>query len=333
MKKIDCHYSLENRSNTVKMSVEVYLEDLLPFCKPRLTKEALKKRLNEDYDFKLSLAKAYALKHKLGNGTTMKIGGDTYRNENLYFWDAQNEEIVEPFTEIDDYGSVPPRFVVGDGYFNPNEWVDEVEHNTYVFPARPLINEMKAFAEKNPLKKKMNVTIYGVKYAVSYDPVEMKDKWDSCIIEACECGYNLLEVLPGDPSWRNTIVDDSPSSTAPSTAPLTPADAAPSSPGASAAPSAAPLTPAPAPLTPAPLTPSAALTLKEEPKLDSVVTAVLESFKQRAAAGQQKYGTTLDRTDLNTLDWIQHTQEELMDATLYLEKLKREFSHITRPSQ
>jgi len=308
MKKIDCHYSLENRSNTVKMSIEVYLEDLLPFCKP-LTEEELEQRI-EDNAFKLGLAKAYALKNKLANGATLKIGGNTYRNENLYFWDAQNEEIVEPFTEIDDYGSVPPRFVVGDGYFNPNEWVDQVEHNTYVFPARPLINEMKAFAEKNPQKKKMNVTIYGVKYAVSYDPVEMKDKWDSCIIEACECGYNLLEVLPGDPSWRNTIVDDSPSST-----PLKPA------------PSAAPLTPAP------PLTPAAALTLKEEPKLDSVVTAVLESFKQRAAAGQQKYGTTLDRTDLNTLDWIQHTQEELMDATLYLEKLKREFSHITHPSQ
>ena len=317
MKKIDSGNSLENRSNTVKMSVEVYLEDLLPFCKP-LTEEELEQRI-EDNAFKLGLAKAYALKNKLANGATLKIGGHTYRNENLYFWDAQNEEIVEPFTEIDDYGSVPPRFVVGDGYFNPNEWVDQVEHNTYVFPARPLINEMKAFAEKNPQKKKMNVTIYGVKYAVSYDPVEMKDKWDSCIIEACECGYNLLEVLPGDPSWRDTIVDDSPSTAAPSTAPLTPA-------AASAAPSAAPLTPAP-------LTPSAALTLKEEPKLDSVVTAVLESFKKRAAAGQQKYGTTLDRTDLNTLDWIQHTQEELMDATLYLEKLKREFSHITRPSQ
>lgn len=261
------------------MSVDVYLKDLLPLCKPRLTKEALKKRLNEDYDFKLSLAKAYALKHKLGNGTTMKIGGYVYRNQNLYFWDAQNEEIVEPFTEIDDYGSVPPRFVVGDGYFSPNDWISEVEHNTYVFPARPLINEMKAFAEKNPQKEKMNVTINGVKYVVSYNPIEMKDKWDSCIIQACEYAYKILEVFPGDPSWRDTIVDEP------------------------------------------------ALTT-EEPKLDSVVTAVLESFKQRAATGQKKYGTTLDRTDLKTLEWIQHMQEELMDATLYLEKLKREFKQV-----
>lgn len=57
--------------------------------------------------------------------------------------------------------------------------------------------------------------------------------------------------------------------------------------------------------------------------MDSVVSAVLEKFKQRSEVGQQKYGTTLDRTDLKFLDWVNHMQEELMDAILYLEKLKR----------
>jgi hypothetical protein len=61
----------------------------------------------------------------------------------------------------------------------------------------------------------------------------------------------------------------------------------------------------------------------EEPKLDSVVTSVINSFKQRAEFGQKKYGTNLDRTDLSILDWIQHAQEEHMDAILYLEKLKQ----------
>lgn len=56
---------------------------------------------------------------------------------------------------------------------------------------------------------------------------------------------------------------------------------------------------------------------------DSVVRAVVESFQQRSSIGQQKYGTTLDRTDLSFVDWVQHMQEELMDAILYLEKLKR----------
>ena len=59
------------------------------------------------------------------------------------------------------------------------------------------------------------------------------------------------------------------------------------------------------------------------PALDSVVRAVLNQFIQRAEFGKKKYGTDLDREDLSVLDWIQHAQEEHMDAILYLEKLKR----------
>lgn len=61
-----------------------------------------------------------------------------------------------------------------------------------------------------------------------------------------------------------------------------------------------------------------------EPKYDSVVTSVISAFQRRAEFGQKKYGTNLDRTDLSVLDWIQHAQEEHMDAILYLEKLKQE---------
>ena len=55
---------------------------------------------------------------------------------------------------------------------------------------------------------------------------------------------------------------------------------------------------------------------------DSIVASVIASFKQRSEFGQKKYGTNLDRTDLNFLQWVQHMQEELMDAILYLEKMK-----------
>lgn len=60
---------------------------------------------------------------------------------------------------------------------------------------------------------------------------------------------------------------------------------------------------------------------------DSVVRAVIEKFAQRSRVGKEKYGVTLDRTDLKTLDWIVHTQEELMDAILYLERLKRDVTN------
>lgn len=56
---------------------------------------------------------------------------------------------------------------------------------------------------------------------------------------------------------------------------------------------------------------------------DSIVKSVIESFKQRSETGILKYGKTLDRNDLTFLQWIQHAQEELMDAILYLEKLKK----------
>jgi hypothetical protein len=59
---------------------------------------------------------------------------------------------------------------------------------------------------------------------------------------------------------------------------------------------------------------------------DTIVQAVVQKFLQRSAVGVKKYGVTLDRKDLELLDWIQHAQEELMDGILYLEKLKRSFT-------
>ena len=57
---------------------------------------------------------------------------------------------------------------------------------------------------------------------------------------------------------------------------------------------------------------------------DSIVESVITQFKTRSQRGIDKYGVTLDRTDLSTLEWLIHLQEELMDATLYIEKLKQE---------
>lgn len=56
---------------------------------------------------------------------------------------------------------------------------------------------------------------------------------------------------------------------------------------------------------------------------DTIVESVIEQFKQRSEVGIKKYNTTLDRTDLNRLEWLQHAQEEAMDLILYLEKLKQ----------
>jgi len=56
---------------------------------------------------------------------------------------------------------------------------------------------------------------------------------------------------------------------------------------------------------------------------DSVVFSIIKQFQQRSEVGMAKYGVNLDRTDLTMLQWIQHAQEEHMDAILYLEKIKQ----------
>jgi hypothetical protein len=61
-------------------------------------------------------------------------------------------------------------------------------------------------------------------------------------------------------------------------------------------------------------------------QLDSVVTSIIEQFKQRSERGKAKYGVDLDRTDLSLLEWIEHAKQEHMDAILYLEKIKQVIS-------
>ncbi len=56
---------------------------------------------------------------------------------------------------------------------------------------------------------------------------------------------------------------------------------------------------------------------------------VCEKIQQRAKIGKSKYGVTMERTDLNFLEWLQHLQEELMDATVYVERLIHEARQVT----
>jgi len=58
---------------------------------------------------------------------------------------------------------------------------------------------------------------------------------------------------------------------------------------------------------------------------DSIVESVIEQFKQRSNVGINKYGTTLDRDDLSTGEWIEHAIEESMDFILYLRKIKTQW--------
>ena len=54
-------------------------------------------------------------------------------------------------------------------------------------------------------------------------------------------------------------------------------------------------------------------------KTDLIVESVIQKYAERSKVGIEKYGTTLEEN--NHDDFLKHLQEELMDATLYIEKL------------
>ena len=60
--------------------------------------------------------------------------------------------------------------------------------------------------------------------------------------------------------------------------------------------------------------------------MDRNVKNVITQLRDREEKGMSKYGVNTERKDLSTLEWLQHLQEELMDASVYIEKLKNEMS-------
>jgi hypothetical protein len=60
---------------------------------------------------------------------------------------------------------------------------------------------------------------------------------------------------------------------------------------------------------------------------DKNVVAVIKQFEDRMEKGYKKYGvTTEEDTTTDLLGWLQHLQEELMDAVVYIERTKQELN-------
>ena len=59
---------------------------------------------------------------------------------------------------------------------------------------------------------------------------------------------------------------------------------------------------------------------------DPVVERVVDKFISRSDVGFKKYGVTLEQDQSRIFEWLNHLQEELMDAVLYLQKAKEVYS-------
>lgn len=60
-----------------------------------------------------------------------------------------------------------------------------------------------------------------------------------------------------------------------------------------------------------------------EMQTDGIVEDVKYIMDKRSEKGQREYGTTLEDSPDEFYVWLNHLQEELMDATLYIQKIKK----------
>ena len=59
---------------------------------------------------------------------------------------------------------------------------------------------------------------------------------------------------------------------------------------------------------------------------DPIIEKVVDQLVSRSDVGYEKYGVTLDEDVKDIQKWLQHLQEELLDASNYVEKLKQSLS-------
>jgi len=57
---------------------------------------------------------------------------------------------------------------------------------------------------------------------------------------------------------------------------------------------------------------------------DPIVESVKNLLTLRSKVGIAKYKTTLHDSGIDTIQWLQHLQEELLDGACYIERLKKD---------
>jgi hypothetical protein len=67
--------------------------------------------------------------------------------------------------------------------------------------------------------------------------------------------------------------------------------------------------------------------------MSRVEDEVCEMIQQRAKVGLNKYGVTMEREDLTHDEWLEHLQHELMDAIVYIQRLRTREESIVQKLQ
>jgi hypothetical protein len=102
---------------------------------------------------------------KRGDIVCLDTEDDRYRNTDCYIWDG---EALVDLDDVDEYGNVPPSFVITDTDFSPDYWISSVAHNG-IFWLSPEIIQRMNFAKDEK--------------GVLSSPVKIGDKTWTCIVD------------------------------------------------------------------------------------------------------------------------------------------------------
>ena len=69
----------------------------------------------------------------IARGDVVTLDTDAgYRNDGKFIWDGK--KVIGLYTEVDDYGSLPPEIeIADDNDFEPDSWEDLIDHNEYIW--------------------------------------------------------------------------------------------------------------------------------------------------------------------------------------------------------
>jgi hypothetical protein len=119
-----------------------------------------------------------------------------YRNHGKFLW--WNGEVMELYTDVDDYGGLPPCIQISDtNSFNPYYWIDVIDHNTYVWFSSEIRERLKftrnvfddggvAFSATTTIKgHEWNFEFRQLKETTTLEQFQEKIKGDECTFSTC----------------------------------------------------------------------------------------------------------------------------------------------------
>lgn len=150
-----------------------------------------------------SYKKIFNPKSFMIRGDVIHFGEDDYRNNNKMIFNG--EKLEHLYSEVDDYGSIPPSFVVGDGEdeFDIGDFEDVINHNSINWLSKDKLKEIIIFTnENNNIEGNVNIRDKEWRIFIEiYHESEFKAGWwgsknYKCNIEDCCIYINKLEEMP-----------------------------------------------------------------------------------------------------------------------------------------